>query len=281
MKAFPLALAALAVLPQAALAGRPAASSYNFPSASVSQCHSLKDFVVPAGSGAGKKRLAVRNGTVFEVFWNPIRRHCFFNSKARLGQWQRGVVGSSYRYVFAPGGGQLIQEFRVLGGPIRRTYYRTALSHGLSLVLNPMTLAQLKAVAYGCDVQEDLAVDASEWPIWLTRGYPPLPPQVADNLEQASDQAIGHAIPKFRNIVENLTAAETPEATSDVLADYLTWQELIHTTYFEDERFVQLLAYAICQCEGFRPTAAFEGAPAYAESARAFAAIVNAAYVEK
>ncbi len=154
-------------------------------------------------------------------------------------------------------------------------------SHGLSLVLNPMTLAQLKAVAYGSDVQEDLAVDASEWPIWLTRGYPPLPPQVADNLEQASDQAIGHAIPKFRNIVENLTAAETPEATSDVLADYLTWQELIHTTYFEDERFVQLLAYAICQCEGFRPTAAFEGAPAYAESARAFAAIVNAAYVEK
>ena len=133
MKAFPLALAALAVLPQAAFAGRPAASSYNFPSASVSQCHSLKDFVVPAGSGAGKKRLAVRNGTVFEVFWNPIRRHCFFNSKARLGQWQRGVVGSSYRYVFAPGGGELIQEFRVLGGPIRRTYYRTALSHGLSV----------------------------------------------------------------------------------------------------------------------------------------------------
>jgi pimeloyl-ACP methyl ester carboxylesterase len=154
-------------------------------------------------------------------------------------------------------------------------------SHGLSLVLNPMTLAQLKAVAYGSDVQEDLAVDASEWPIWLSRGYPPLPPQVADNLELASDQAIGQAIPKFRNIVGNLTAAETPESTSDVLADYLTWQELIHTTYFEDERFAQLLAYAICQCDGFRPTPAFKSDPAYAESANAFAAIVNAAYIDK
>lgn len=153
-------------------------------------------------------------------------------------------------------------------------------SHGLSLVLNPMTLAQLKAVAYGSDTREDLAFDASEWPIWLDRGYPPLPHQVADDLEQASDHAIGHAIPKFRNIVECLAAAETPEATSDVLADYLTWQELIHTSYFEDESFAKLVAYAICQCEGFRPTAIFEQDPSYAEIGQAYAAIVNAAYVE-
>ncbi|WP_334149106.1 hypothetical protein [Hyphomicrobium sp.] len=105
-------------------------------------------------------------------------------------------------------------------------------SHGLSIILNPLTLAQLKAATYGSDTQEDFAIDASAWPVWLTRGFPPLPAEVADGIETASDRAIGTAIPKFRNIVDSLTAAETSEATSNVIADYLTWQELIHTSYF-------------------------------------------------
>ena len=152
-------------------------------------------------------------------------------------------------------------------------------SHGLSLVLNPMTLAQLKSVAYGSDTREDLAIDAGEWPIWMNQGYPPLPATIADELELASDQAIGHAIPKFRNVVESLADAESPEATSDVLADYLTWPELIHTSYFTQERFAKLLAYAICQCEGFRSSAHFESDPEFAEIAQAYATIVEGAVV--
>ncbi|SDP16457.1 hypothetical protein SAMN04488061_2369 [Filomicrobium insigne] len=151
-------------------------------------------------------------------------------------------------------------------------------SHGLSHVLNPMTLSQLKALAYGSDAREDLAIDASEWPVWLTKGFPPLPPEIADGIERESDHAIGRAIPKFRNIVESLAAAETPEATSDVLADYLTWQELIHTSYFDEDRFAKLLAYTIGQCEGFRLTASFEQDADYPEIAKSYAAIVTAAY---
>lgn len=151
------------------------------------------------------------------------------------------------------------------------------LSNGLSRVLNPMTLAQIKAVAYGSDAREDLAVDAGEWPIWLTRGYPPLPKEIADGLELASDRAIGSAIPKFRNVIESLTAADTPEATSDVLADYLTWQELIHTGYFDDARFARLLAYAICRCDGFRPSEAFLADPEFHLVERCYHEIVGAA----
>lgn len=147
------------------------------------------------------------------------------------------------------------------------------LSHGLSLILNPLTLAQLKASTYGSDAREDFAVDAGVWPIWMTRGFPPLPAEIADGLEMSSDRAIGTAIPKFRNIVDSLTAAESAEATNDVVADYLTWQELIHTSYFDQEGFVKLVAFALCQTDAFCPTAAFVSDPQVNEVARAYAAI--------
>lgn len=153
-------------------------------------------------------------------------------------------------------------------------------SHGLSLMLNPMTLSQLKAVAYGSDTQEELAIDASEWPIWLARGYPPMGGVIANELELASDQAIGQAIPKFRNVVENLAEADSSEATSDVLADYLTWPELIHTSYFTQERFAKLVAFSICQCEGFRASTRFQQDPEYREIETAYAQIVGGAWVE-
>ncbi len=152
-------------------------------------------------------------------------------------------------------------------------------SHGLSLVLNPLTLAQLKAATYGSDALEDFAVDAREWPTWLTRGYPPLPPRIADGIEAASDAAIGTAVPKFRNIVDSLTAAESAEATSDVVADYLTWRELIYTSYFDDEDFLALLAYALCHTGAFHPTPLFAGHPAFAIAGEAYASITQSAVV--
>lgn len=148
------------------------------------------------------------------------------------------------------------------------------ISNGLSRVLNPITLSQLKSVAYGSDAREDLAVDASEWPVWMKRGFPPLPAMISEPIEQSSDVAIGNAIPKFRNVIESLTAAETPQATSDILADYLTWNELIHTSYFADERFAKLMAFAICQCEGFKPTEQFAQDPEFHDIARSYGEIV-------
>ncbi|MBI1650142.1 hypothetical protein [Hyphomicrobium sulfonivorans] len=150
-----------------------------------------------------------------------------------------------------------------------------AVSHGLSLMLNPVTLSQLKAATYGSDAREDFAIDAREWPIWLSRGFPPLTPDIAAPLEQASDRAIGNAVPKFRNIIDSLTCAETAEATSDVVADYLTWQELIHTSYFDQDSVVKLIAFALCQSDGFKPSAKFAMDPDFTAVQRAYAAIIH------
>ena len=148
-------------------------------------------------------------------------------------------------------------------------------SHGLSLALNPITVSQLKAAAYGSDMQEAFAVDTAEWPIWLSRGHPPLPAWIASDLEQASDHAISEVIPKFRNIIENLTEADSKQATADVLADYLTWKELIHTSYFDQDRFIKLVAYAIGQSRGFRSSPAFIIDHDYPHVARAYESIMQ------
>ena len=50
---------------------------------------------------------------------------------------------------------------------------------------------------------------------------------------------------------------------ADMLSEYLTWEELIHTSYFQVPRFRKLVAYAISRADGFRPTEAFRADPDY------------------
>jgi len=137
VKTFPLALAALALVPQAAFASYPPRGASSSFSPTAAQCYRGHHFLVSQPQGAvvaipgGQKRLTVRYGNVLEVSWSPFSRQCTYTPKARLNHWQRGIPGSSFRYVFSPGGGQLIREYRVVGGPIRRVYYRTVLSQSL------------------------------------------------------------------------------------------------------------------------------------------------------
>jgi hypothetical protein len=52
------------------------------------------------------------------------------------------------------------------------------------------------------------------------------------------------------------------------LAQDLTWNELLHTSYFEAARFCKLLAYTISRLEGFRATGLFKADPDYLVAAR-------------
>jgi hypothetical protein len=49
----------------------------------------------------------------------------------------------------------------------------------------------------------------------------------------------------------DIVAAENPK---ERLSEYLSWEELVHTTYFNAPTFQRLLAYAISSVDGFRPT---------------------------
>ena len=48
-----------------------------------------------------------------------------------------------------------------------------------------------------------------------------------------------------------------------MLSVYLTWDELIHTSYFKTAHFRKLVAYSLAQFKGFRVTAAFKQDPDY------------------
>ena len=45
--------------------------------------------------------------------------------------------------------------------------------------------------------------------------------------------------------------------------NYLSWQELIHTSYFAVPAFQKLVARAIVSGDGFKPTSAFQADPQY------------------
>ena len=137
----------------------------------------------------------------------------------------------------------------------------------ISRLLNPLTRSQIQAMAFGSDTEIDDAVDAQSWPMWLDKGHAPLPEVLANNLQAHSDAAAAKAIPKFRSAAAKFAMATDDEAKTDMLSDYLTWDELIHTSYFKNAYFCKLVAYGLAQGEGFSATQAFRQDPHYANAA--------------
>jgi hypothetical protein len=101
----------------------------------------------------------------------------------------------------------------------------------------------------------------------------PLPGPLADEIAQRSYSAAAASITKMRAELSLLAFAEQTDDIAKVLGDYLTWEELIHTTYFRVERFRRLLAFALCRAPGFRETEAFKNDPQRAELAAWYDAI--------
>ena len=152
----------------------------------------------------------------------------------------------------------------------------TGISQLLSKLLNPVAVDQIKAAGFGSDTDGDKAIGATDFPMWLPHGLPPLPEELSNEIEDVSDAAAAAAISKFRGALKNLSLAKEELEASDIFAHNLTWDELIHTTYFNVPRFRKLVGYAIGQSGGFRPTPAFTRDPDYALVARWHEAIVAA-----
>ncbi len=148
------------------------------------------------------------------------------------------------------------------------------ISTGFSRMLNPIARGQIRASAFGSDAEEGTAVDARAWPMWMERGQPALPDELANEIQVHADKAAALAIPKFRNAARLFASSRddaNPASTgsknassTDMLSDYLTWDELIHTSYFTNQRFCKLVAYALTQNGGLRASAAFKADPDYA-----------------
>lgn len=143
------------------------------------------------------------------------------------------------------------------------TLIARGLSAALSRVLNSAVLHQIRSSAFGSDAVGESATSAALRPVWLETAFAPLPRELAMEISNISNTAAGAALVKYRNLIGTMAFADEKDIRTTLFSEYLTWNELVHTTYFNVPRFRMLVAYAISQAEGFHATAALKNHPDY------------------
>ncbi|MBU2581548.1 MAG: hypothetical protein KJ622_07505 [Alphaproteobacteria bacterium] len=136
-----------------------------------------------------------------------------------------------------------------------------ALSGLLATVLDRLTWFEIKRSALGNDTETEVALTAAPRPFWL-EGSPlplPLPMELGESITGYSNDVAAQSLGKFRNAIGELAFSDGMENKQQSVLSYLTWRELIHSSYFEVPQFRWLLAEAIGSAEGFRRTQGPDG----------------------
>ena len=133
----------------------------------------------------------------------------------------------------------------------------------ISRLLDSQTWFEVRRTALGNDTEAEVAIGTVPAPTWQKKTAGFLPNAVGEPIAIHSNQAMSHAIEKIRNSISEFALHEGPDGQIGSVLNYLTWQELIHTTYFEVPEFRVLLARAISESEGFEPSTAFRSRPDY------------------
>jgi hypothetical protein len=131
------------------------------------------------------------------------------------------------------------------------TYCAKLLARPVSIVLshalNSAALGQIRASAFGSDAVGELATSAGLNPIWVENKFEPLPVNLATEISDMSNSAASAALIKYRNLIGTMAAADEKDIRTTLFSEYLTWNELVHTTYFNVPHFRMLMAYALSQ----------------------------------
>ena len=149
------------------------------------------------------------------------------------------------------------------------------LSRPISKILNHMTWQQIKKSMLGDDVAGENAVDAQSFPLWADKPFAFIPDALGNEVSEASDLAAARSLAKFRGAFDAEAFRGHPGGLK-AFAEHLSWEELIHTCYFQVPRFRKLVAYAISTAGGFRPTEQFRRDADYALVERWLQVIWNA-----
>ena len=135
------------------------------------------------------------------------------------------------------------------------------LSAGLAKLLNPLTWSQIRRTEFGNDTLGELTPDAGHSVAWASLHSAVLPEAIALDITQLSNASAPEALQKFRAGMNQLLLSDDKEAKEFFFSEYITWDELIHTRYFNSQRFRLLLAHAIAQTPGFRAAPALREHP--------------------
>lgn len=120
--------------------------------------------------------------------------------------------------------------------------------------LNEITSSEIKRTAYGNDTSGESVVDIGESPSWAVGKGRPLPPEVAQKITQHSNEKAAQSIARMREALTKYAMLEQNQSQAEVLSSYLSWSELIHTSYFDVPEFGKLIAITLVDCDGFGST---------------------------
>lgn len=145
------------------------------------------------------------------------------------------------------------------------------LSGLLSHFFDELTWWEIRRSALGNDTETEVALTARPRPPWIAEGYPALPAELSSRLTDFSNEAAAQSLWKFRNAIGEFAFSEGDKEKN--LLDFLTWRELIHSSYFEVPEFRWLLAEVIAQNDGFKRGPEFENTDAANTASRWYAQV--------
>jgi hypothetical protein len=137
------------------------------------------------------------------------------------------------------------------------------MSFVLSKAFNVLTWRQIREAALGGDTLGEILITAENCPTWLSPLFPPLPIALSAEITEFANREAPISLVKYRRALNAIAFSEERDPKTVFFSEYLSWNELIHTNYYNVPRFRMLVAYAIANSEGFRPTAAFKNHPDY------------------
>lgn len=137
-------------------------------------------------------------------------------------------------------------------------------SYVLSRFLNVQVRAQIKSSAFGNNTNGEIATDARKTPFGVTQAPPPpLPTEIAHLISKFSDDEAIKVLPRLRGVLKDMALAEGGAANPDLITEYLSGYELIHTSYFRLPEFRKLIACIIANGDGYRRSPALLAEPDY------------------
>ncbi len=137
------------------------------------------------------------------------------------------------------------------------------LSRFVSRWLDHQTWFEIRRTALGNDTETEVAIGTAPSPSWIGAGPRYLPNVISQSIADHSNREMSASIRRIRAAISEFALSKVEgdggHGQLGSALNYLTWQELIHTSYFEVPEFRKLVARAVSEADGFAPSVMFRG----------------------
>ncbi|NOU05662.1 MAG: alpha/beta hydrolase [Hyphomicrobiaceae bacterium] len=115
----------------------------------------------------------------------------------------------------------------------------------LSKMIDGLVWSSVKQSAWGDDRGHESVHQIGAHPPEFSEKYNPLPPPIAAKLSENSEKQAVLTLHKVREVLGMIPKSKSSPDMRAELSDKLSWQELIHTTYFDIPEFVDLMSLSL------------------------------------